>query len=224
MIKIRCLLILTAAASFFVSGCDLIGVAMTPTSREQKIPAEFELKPISEAGILVLVDGGPAASAGLSFQADLSESIAAHLQKRAKIKGGDIQYHSRVSLAKLFQIPTGQMQPIQIAKKTGQGLVLYTRIEDYSLYQMSQRGYYSGSLTTRSFLYDVQTSKLLWPIDQNGRVIQNKVELDTKGQQDPDERRERAAAYCITRYLYNCQKNQFKIQDELQDFTDEKYW
>ena len=89
---------------------------------------------------------------------------------------------------------------------------------------MSDRGYYNGSMATRSMLYEVESGKLVWPADNNGKLIRTLVELETEGQKPTSDRLIRATGYCIVRNFYNCIRNQYRIKDEVENYNDEKYW
>ena len=210
------------------SGCSLLdvgGIVTTPTHGEKKVPAEFDIRANVDAEntVLVLVEGGPMRVAGISFQKDLALLISKYLQQKAKIKPA---FTDSNALALLIPASMPQQTGIsipEIGQKVGAKWVLHVIIEDYNLYRMHDNSYYSGSLATRSFLYDAETGKKVWPVDIDGKYIVNKVELETKGDQAAIERLEMAAGYCITRYLYDCKEDAFRVADEVEQ-EDMKYF
>jgi hypothetical protein len=210
-----------------MSGCmalDFLGILAKPTYGEQKIPAEYDLKANSEGGILIYVEPAIGSGAGVSLQPKIANIIKAHMVQKAKIKD---QYIDPRSQASLFRSENDEFQglsPVQIGKKLSAGLVLHVRIENYGLYEMSDRGYYGGSMTTQSVLYEVESGKVLWPVDGKGKLFRTKVELEIGGQKATTDRLLRAMGYCIVRNFYDCIRNQYRIKDEVEDVNDDKYW
>ena len=205
-------------------GLNFIKILTTPTYGEQKIPAEYDLKANSEGGILIYVEPSVGSGVGVSPQPEMADMIKAYMAKRAKIKDKYINVQSQVSLSQIKDDDFEGLSPAQIGKKLSAGLVLHVKIENYGLYQMSNRGYYSGSMVTRSVLYDVETGKAVWPADSNGRVFRTNVELELGGQSATSNRLLKAMGYCIVRNFYDCIRNQYRTSDEVQDVNDEKYW
>ena len=131
---------------------------------------------------------------------------------------------SKISLIRAAGDKFKELSPVQIGKELSAGLVLYVRIENYGLYQMSDRGYYNGSMTIRSMLYDVESGKQVWPADDAGKLVRTQVELETGGRKPTSDRLVRATGYCIVRNFYDCIRNQYRIKDEVEDYNAEKYW
>jgi hypothetical protein len=210
-----------------MAGCvalDFLGVLATPTHGEQKIPAEYDLKANSQGGILIYVEPAIGSGVGVASQTEVANVIKGNMVQKAKIKEKYINPQSQVSLSRSKDDKFEGLTPVQIAKEFSAGMVLHVRIENYGLYQMSDRGYYSGSMVTRSVLYEVESGKIVWPADNNGKVIKTQVELEIDGQKATSNRLVRATGYCIVRNFFNCIRNQYRINDEIQDMSNEKYW
>jgi hypothetical protein len=221
------LIILSVYVCVSMSGCaalDFVGVLSTPTYGEQKIPAEYDLKANSKDGIIVYVEPSVGSGVGVVSQTEVANMIKGYLVQRAKIKGEYINPQTKVSLSRIKDDKLEGLSPVQIGKKLSAGLVLHVRIENYRLYQMSGRGYYSGSMTTRSMIYDVESGNVVWPADGNGKVNRTQVELELNGQKATSDRLIRAMGYCVVRNLFNCVRNQYRIKDEVEDYSNEKYW
>lgn len=218
----KIIVIFISAALLFNAGCTLLdigGVLGTPTHGEKVVPAEFDLKNHvdKENTILVLVDGGPVAAANITFQQNLSDIISGYLQARAKIDGRYVASNALpLILRTLSMSRSSGITPEQVARQVGAKWVLHVIIEDYNLYQMHDSSYYSGSLATRSFLYDAESGQRIWPAEPEGKYIFNRVELEVKGKEATTERLRSAAGYCITRYLYDCKEDQFRVADEVE--------
>jgi hypothetical protein len=144
--------------------------------------------------------------------------------KRAKVKDEYVLPLSRLSLARVDGDSLKGLSPVQIAKKLDKSLVLHVIIDNNQLYQMSGRGYYDGTLVTRTQLFDTETGDLLWPEGKGGRIVKTHVELETAGRKAASERLQSATGHCIVRSLYNCIRNKYRIKDEVENFDDKKYW
>ena len=219
--------IIAVFGGLLMGGCEALNIAKiitTPTYGEQKIPAEYDLKANSKGGILVYVEPGIGSGVGVSLQKDVSNVIKGYIVQKAKIKGGYVNAQSQISLIQDQGDRFKGLSPVQIGKELSAGLVLHVRIENYGLYQMSDRGYYNGSMSSRSMLYEVASGKVVWPVDEGGKVIRTNVELETGGQKPTADRLVRATGYCIVRNFYDCIRNQYNIKDEVEDYNAEKYW
>ena len=227
MLKNGFLAIIVTFGCLFMAGCEVLNIVeiiTTPTYGEQKIPAEYDLKANSKGGIVIYVEPTVGSGAGVSLQTSLSNTIKGYMVQKAKISEKYVNPQSKISLIRAEGDQFKGLSPVQIGKKLSAGLVLHVRIENYGLYQMSDRGYYNGSMATRSMLYDVESGKLVWPADNSGKLIRTQVELETGGQKPTSDRLVSATGYCIVRYFYDCIRNQYRIKDEVEDYNDEKYW
>jgi hypothetical protein len=221
------LAIIAVFGCLLMGGCEalnIVEIITTPTYGEEKIPAEYDLKANSKGGILIYVEPSIGSGVGISLQKDVSDVIKGYMVKKAKIKGGYVNAQSKISLVRAEGDRFKGLSPVQIGKKLSAGLVLHVRIENYGLYQMSDRGYYNGSMATRSMLYEVESGKLVWPADEGGKLIRTHVELETGGRKPTADRLIQATGFCIVRNFYNCIRNQYKITDEVEDYNAEKYW
>ena len=215
------------ALTAFLGGCEVLNlgeILVTPTYGEQKIPAEYDLKANSEGGILIYVEGSPSSGSSLSLEDQASKIIKGYMVKRAKIKDKYVLPLSRLSLARANGDALKGLAPVHIGKKLEKSLVLHVIIENNQLYQMSGRGYYDGTLVTRTRLYDVETGQVLWPDEKGGRIVKTHVELETAGRKVASERLLSATGHCIVRSLYNCIRNKYRIKDEVENLDDKKYW
>jgi hypothetical protein len=73
--------------------------------------------------------------------------------------------------------------------------------------------YYNGELGCQVILFDVESGKKLWPKD-TAKLIRVGFDFDVRGQEPALDRLANTAAYCLTRYLYDCRKDKFKIADD----------
>ena len=88
-------------------------------------------------------------------------------------------------------------------------------IEKFELYQAGHPQYYSGQIVTRSAIVDSGSGKVLWPEgDKGAKTLRSVVELETGGKTKATARLMNSTSHCITRYFYNCPKDQFRTSDE----------
>jgi hypothetical protein len=215
------------ALTVILSGCEVLNlgeILVTPTYGEQKIPAEYDLKANSEGEILIFVEGSPSSGSSLSLEDQISKVVKSYMVKRAKIKDKYVFPLSRLSMARGNGDSLKGLSPVQIGKKLNKSLVLHVIIDNNQLYQMSGRGYYDGTLVTRTRLFDVETGQVLWPDEKGGRIVKTHVELETAGRKAASQRLQSATGHCIVRSLYNCIRNKYRIKDEVENFDDKKYW
>jgi len=222
-IKIYIFVFLAFLSTFYFGGCEILGVIVSPTHHEQKIPAQYRLKDHAKQGILVFVDKAPASVTQAALQADLSDIIDTFLVKKAGVKSKYIISYREISQLKAQKKDFAELSPVQVGQALDVGLVLYVLIENYSLYKIADHDYYNGSLFTRSVLFDVSASKILWPLDGDGRTVKAVVEFENKGRQAALDRLTTTTAHCISRYLYDCSRARFKTSAEQRDYNSEQW-
>ncbi len=192
-------------------GCNVAGWMGSPTAHEKKRPAEYELHR-TESRILVFVDQARSSAVGFRVRGALDVAVAGYLANKVRVDKNNI-------IATVDYTPSrvqayAGLSPAQIGQKAGADLVVYIRIDKYELEQMDRRGYFSGSMVTRSVLVDVGSAKVLWPASQEARLSRIKVELETGGREAATNRLMLGTAHCITRYFYDCPGTRFRWGDE----------
>ena len=208
-------------STFYFGRCEIVGVLVSPTPHEQKIPAQYKLKDHDEQGILVFVDKAPASGAQDSIQEDLSDMIDTFLVKKAGVKSKYIVSYREIAQLQAQKKDFAELSPVQVGDALDVGLVLYVLIENYSLYKIPDHDYYNGSLFTRSVLFDVSASEVLWPLDGDGKAIKAVIEFENKGREAALDRLTTTTAHCVSRYLYDCSKARFKTSAERRDYNSE---
>ncbi len=195
------------------SGCKAIGFFASPSYHEMKIPAEFDLKEHQAGGVMVLVEPSRGSYTGSALRTDLKTKIEHFLIKKARIKSKYIIAETTDPAALTQEAGSIPLGPREIAGREGAALVLYVRVEDYSLYGLEKQGYYSGSLAARSLLIDVDSGDIIWPKQPEGRITRAKVQVETKGRDAVHSRLTTAIAHGLSRYLYDCPKPNYKMND-----------
>jgi hypothetical protein len=105
--------------------------------------------------------------------------------------------------------------PFAIASKLNAQYVLAVQITDFELSTFAEEDLFNGTMITKSRLFDAKGNNI-WPQDANeaGRQITVGFE-DEKGTAELAVGKLAAAtAHCVTRYLYNCKKEKFRIAEE----------
>jgi hypothetical protein len=214
--KIGMIGLLSAVALVVWSGgCNVIGFIASPTAYEKKVPAEYELHR-TESRILVFVDQARSSSVGFHVRGALDAAVIGYLADKVRVDKNNIIAPVGYTSSRV-QAYAG-LSPAQIGQKAGADLVLYIRIDKYELEQMDRRGYFNGSMVTRSVLVDVDSAKVLWPASQEARLNRIKVELETGGREAALNRLMSGSAHCITRYFYNCPGPRFRWGDEQKEY------
>ncbi len=196
-------------------GCNVIGFIAAPTAHEKKVPAEYKLYR-TKSRILVFVDQARSSSVGFHVRGALDAAVIGYLANKVRVNKNNIIAPVGYTSSRV-QAYAG-LSPAQIGQKAGADLVLYIRIDKYELEQMDRRGYFSGSIATRSVLVDVDSAKILWPASKEARLNRIKVELETHGREAASNRLMSGTAHCITRYFYNCPGPRFRWGDEQKEF------
>jgi hypothetical protein len=207
----------TAIAGLFLQpGCSpgIIAVLGTPTGSETKIPAEYDITLQKGQKILVLVDVSSSLKAHPNLRFFLTDAINKALQQQLKIKPEFLFDYDRIADYRTETSDFTMLSPEQVGSALGADLVLYVVVGDYRVTQEGDSAYLAASLDAQASLIKVDTGQKLWPAVEPSRLIQVGCESERRGPDVVAIRLASAAARCITRYLYNCPKNTFKISDE----------
>jgi hypothetical protein len=214
-------LVLLACAGLLVlcfqAGCQFVGMAAvlgSPTESEIKSYAEYNLAQHKGQKVLVLVDQSAHLNAHPNFRYLITDTINRMLQKRDKIKPSLLIDYDKLAEFHSSTSDFSLLSPEQVGSALGADLVLLVIISDYQIHEVAEAGYYSGSLDAQASLFKVATGEKLWPTLEQVKIVQVGFEAERKGPDAAAVRLAVAAGHCITRYLYDCPKNQFKISDE----------
>jgi hypothetical protein len=202
------------------AGCapGLVSVLGTPTSDESKIPAEYDL-PQQQQGrkILVLVDQPYYLNVHTNLRYFLTDTVDKLLQERLKIPPELLINYDTLADFRSNTPDFSLLAPEQVGSSLGADLVLLIVISDCSISEIGQSGYFNGALTAQAQLISVPGGEKLWPTLEQAKRIKVGFESERRGYDAAAVRLSVAAAHCVTRYLYNCPKNRFRISDEIKD-------
>lgn len=222
-------IILLIAALFLLLtslGCNnFIAILASETNYEKKIPAEYNLpKEAKKRSVLVVVDRAPASGPNKRVMPLLAAMVEKYLIKKAKINEEYILPYEEVDPLAGIGGDVFAADPVKIGSDAGADVVLYVLIEDYEIRMIDKRGYFAGSMVTRSMLFDVASGEILWAGDGDGKLVSVKVDHETTGRDAAIERLNMTTGHCITRYLYNCSKRLFKTADEMRSHDELINW
>jgi hypothetical protein len=214
------LVVLTCAvlvALVFQAGCQAVGMVSvlgTPTSSEATVPAEYNITEQKGSKILVLVDVSSFLNAHPNLRFFMTDAINKNLQARLKIKPELLFDYDKIADYRSETSDFSLLSPEQVGSALGADFVLHVVVSDYKVTQQGDSGYVNASLDAQASLVKVAGGEKLWPTPEASRLIQVGCESERRGPDVVAIRLAAAAARCISRYLYDCPKNQFKISDE----------
>jgi hypothetical protein len=211
------MLSITAAAAFW-TGCSTAGsiggILSSETRAEKVTPAEFDLAK-TDGNIVVVVSQPAWIKTPMDLRITLTDAINAALEAKAKIKKGRLTPYTDVLKCRMGLADEKRNDPFAIASKLNAQYVLAVQITDFELSTFVEEDLFNGTMITKNCLFDANSNKM-WPQDANeaGRQITVGFE-DEKGTVELAVGKLAAAtAHCITRYLYNCKLEQFRIAEE----------
>jgi len=208
-------ILVCAGLPVVLAGCSpgIIGVLGTPTPSEAKSTAQYNLTENKDQKILVLVDQPVSFSAYANLRYYLTDTIIKTFQVKAKMKPSLFIDYKTLADLRAGTPDLYMLSPAQVGEKLGADLVLAVTIIDCKIINIAEAGY-NGSLDADATLYKVATGEKLWPTMEQSQLVQVGCESERRGQDAACVRLAAAAAHCITRYLYDCPKANFKISDE----------
>ncbi len=202
--------VLLSLVFIFCFGCGLL----VPSSHEKKIPAEFKLAEYKGKKTLVLVNQPAWLGAPPVLRGELTEQINNKLIEKVKLSFGDVIEYELLSDFRSKRVDFSMMGEAQIGRALGADLVLLVVLDGYSMSKVPDTDYYKGSLGGQAVLIGVENDKKLWPEGGGTKIVRVGFEVDVRGAEMALKRLANSAAYCATRYLYDCRKDKFKIADD----------
>ncbi len=193
----------------FCIGCGIL----TPSAHETKIPAEFKLAEYKGRKTLVLVKQPAWLGAPIILRRELTERINNYLVEKVKLGPNDIIDYEQLSDFRAKRVNYNMMTEAQIGGALSADLVLIVVLDGFSMAKLPDVDYYNGELGCQVILLDVESGKKLWP-QETAKLIRVGFDFEVRGQELALSRLANAAAYCMTRYLYDCRKNRFKVAED----------
>ena len=208
------IVLLTLLVITFQGGCGIISVLATPTSYEKKIAAEYELVVQEEKKLLILVDQPGWINVGVNMRYYLTNEFQKNLVHRVELLPETLIDYSKLSEFRSNQSNFSFLTPVEVAKALEADWVLFIKIVSLDIQKISDADYFSGQMIVRTALFETATAAQVWPDSDGGKKIKVGFDSERRGREFAIRRLARACAYCTTRYLYNCPKEEFKRFDD----------
>jgi len=215
--NILIILCITGAAAFW-TGCGLTsgtaGLLSSETESEKVTPAEFNL--VKTQGKIVVFVSQPAwIKTPMDLRVTLIDAVNAALEEKAQIKKERLIPYADVLKSRMELADEKRNDPFEVASKLNAQYVLVIEIADFDLSTFAEEDFFNGLMVTKSCLFDANSNKL-WTQDANEGCREITVGFeDEKGTaKSAVFRLSAATAHCVTRYLYNCKANYFRIAEE----------
>ena len=210
------------------SGCTIVGMLGTPLDHETKIPAEYKIKQQADGRIVVLVQQQSWLKVQTDLRPVLSEAVNILLWKKAKVNKKSIIGYERLAEYRRVHPDFSSLKPEEVAAGLDAGTVVLIVIEGYRLFEMPLDGYYKGllkgELDIRSYILDASNGEVLWPKDGRGKLARLALEAERGGKEACAAKLAKAAAHCVVRYFYDCQKDKFRTWGERPDMSKGEEW
>jgi len=212
---VSCLLaILVGVGVFFCNGCGIGSMIGTPTRSEKKVPAEYELRAQKKKRILILVEQPARLMGTANLRYHLTRDIREYLIKKVRMPAGGLISYEKLVEYRNNQGDFSRLTPIEVGRGLEADIILLVEVEDLQLYEMSKTGFVKGFLSCRAVILDTSTGEKVWPKSFGGKGIKVGFEFEERGRGVGVARLSAASAHCVTRYLYDCPMDKFKIADD----------
>lgn len=214
------------SAAALIGGCALVaapvgvaGAVSSPSASEKEVPAEFNLR-ATKGKIAVIVNQPSWIKSPMDLRITLTDYINRALEEKVELKKERLIPYTEVQKSRL-SLPTDKKDdPFEINSKLGAKYVLAVQVADFDLSSFAEEDFYNGTITTKSCLFDANGTKL-WPTDANNtKTISLAFETEKGTVKSSIERLCGASAYCITRYFYNCKKENFRVPEEQKEYEN----
>ena len=213
-----------AAATVFAAGCSTVGGLggnlASERDSEKITPAEFKLAE-TEGKIVVFVIQPGWIKSPMDLRILLTTSINAALVAKVEIKKERLTEYADIQKIRMTMAEDKKDDPVEIVQKLNAQYVLAVQITDFDLSTFAEKNFYNGMMLTKTCLYDAKGEKI-WPSSEGCREVTVGFETEAGTMQSSVERLSNAAAFCITRYLYNCKLANFHITEEQKELDTYK--
>ena len=208
---------LSVLVLFLHSGCQpgIVSLIGSPTSAETKISAEYDLTAEKGKKILILVEQPASLNAQTNMRFLLTNATANMLKQRIKVLPEALIDYDTLADFRANTPDFSMMAPEKVGAALGADLVLFMTVNDFTIANVGTGGYVNGSMTVGAQLVSAETGRRLWPEVEPAKIVRVGFESERLGPDAAAVRLAVDAAHCVTRYLYDCPKNQFKLSDEI---------
>lgn len=199
-----------------LAGCatGIVSVLGTPTDAETTVPPEYDITKEKGKKILTLVEQPYFLRAHPNLRYFVTLGVNKILEDRAKIKPDLFISYDALAELRSSNPDFSNMTFPEVGSKLGADYVLVISITKYQLDDKNEPGFFTGRLDAQAQLFSVSPPEKLWPAMETARTVSVGFDSVRSGADTATLRLAGDAAHCITRFLYNCPKNQFKSSDE----------
>ncbi|MBN1796864.1 MAG: hypothetical protein JW804_09350 [Sedimentisphaerales bacterium] len=209
---------ITALILIYNSGCGFIGTMGSPTRDERKIPAEYNLaskeKKKEKEKILVVAEAAAWSNIPFDLKDKITCAINQSLVEKLKLdKKLIINFKNEMDYLEGLD-KSSEKIAFDTGKKAGADLVLYIEIYNFDSTKITETSYHQARLSGRAALFDIKNEQKVWPVTEQGKLIDVGFDIEQGGYSDVTTRLAGAFAHCTVRYLYNCPVAKFKNFDD----------
>ncbi|MGE4285246.1 MAG: hypothetical protein AB7F23_01370 [Phycisphaerae bacterium] len=210
------LLVLLLAALLPAGGCSIASILLSG-NEPARIDREYDIAADMQNGekIFVYVAQPSYIDTPVSIRKQMADNVEAYLKtyfEDSYIEGNILTYRDYNELESL----AAGFDPAAKAKELGASKLLYIELMKLDMLKLSQLGYYSASMKVAALYYDVSTGEKLWPEKEKYNITSYDIECE-KDVEKTCSRLATANAHCILRHFYDCERNKYRIADELAD-------
>lgn len=195
-------------------GCGMISILGTEGGVSEKVESNFNLKLYKQSKVAVLVDQPGWLSSEHNLRYLLTEGIRSNIVRKVRFPEENIDDYSVIAKMRSSRADFDRLNPVEIGRELGSDFVIFVTITKYSLYELPEEGYYSGSMRFKFMVFDVKRDCMVFPGDEEGKLVRLNIDVETGGKSAASGRLISAASHCVVRDLYDCPKGQYKIIEE----------
>ena len=181
---------------------------------EKPIIAEYDLTKETDKQVIVFVEQPGWLVAEDNLQYYITRAFSYQLINNVGFEPKKITSYAELSDYRSKLKDASMHSPLDIAKELKADLAIFVKVDGYHLYDMDATGYYKGYLAAQVLLVNVETKEKLWPNDAKSRELKVAVDIENRGREAAVKRLTGALAHCSVRYLYDCLKKKFKIEED----------
>ncbi len=210
----------------FWTGCQTVGgmggAMSSEMPSEKVIKAEFKLDE-TEGKIVVFVIQSGWIRSPMDLRTALTNSLNIALVEKTEIEKDRLTEYAQVKEIRIALPQDKRDDPFETALKAGAKYVLVIEVMDFDLSTFAEKNFYNGTMTTKSCLYDIERKKLWPPADAGCKEATVIIEAESGTMESAVGKLSNAAAFCITRYFYDCKAVRFRIAEEQKELDPDKW-
>jgi len=181
---------------------------------EKPIVAEYDLSKETDKKVIVFVEQSTSLNAQDNLQYYITRALGYQFVNNVGFEPKMIIPYADLADYRNKLTGGSMHSPLSIAEGMEADLAVFVKVGGYHLYEMAETGYYKGYLQAQVLLVDVETKEKLWPNDARSKNLKVAVDIEGRGREAAVKRLTGALAHCSARYLYDCLKKKFRIEED----------